>query len=135
MHESRFDAWTRRSFSTSSLMAAYLGLGTRQETTAKHNQHCHRAKPCQVGEVTCNKPRCVAGTCCPGTSCGGSCFCRLVGRRTSACLRAVNVDCEDDITSTCTTDADCAEATRCATIECPLTSFKHCLPLCDTMPA
>jgi hypothetical protein len=136
MDESHLAAWTRRRFglATSGLLAALLELGIRKEVTAKHKRHHQRARTCPAGEMTCDKPRCVAGTCCPGRACGGSCFCRLVGRRTSACLQAINVDCEQDITSTCTADADCGEGTRCATIECPLTIFKRCLPLCDTTP-
>lgn len=62
MDATRFDTWTRRRFglATGSLFAAVVGLGPRDQTTAKHRHHHHKKKRCQKRGDTCGGKR----TCC-----------------------------------------------------------------------
>ena len=93
MDDARFDAWTRRRFGRAAggLLTALIGLGTAEQTAAKHH---HKPKKCKKTETKCGK-KCVKGTCCPHTDCGLDCGCvRAVEGDTFCTAKNALVSCE-----------------------------------------
>ena len=111
MDDARIDAWTRRRFGLAAggLASAILRLALASDGAARKKHRHKRKKRCQPGQTRCGKT-CVAGTCCPGNSCGEACSCGRTVEGGSFCYTTAFAS----ICRQCDSSADCgAEGFQC----------------------